>query len=417
MIPVDRARAGGTKLVAFEGVSQPVGLEDGEALLRVFESVFRYWPHDVLPQDSAVEPLITVRPGENGRYFLEAPWLEKPARYSNAVNLACGLGVHINQAFLGGPGDYLCLHAAAARIGGRLVIFPNAYRAGKSTLTVCLAAAGARIFCDDILPVTRDSGVGLALGIAPRLRLPWPESLSPETVDFIRSRRGAENSQYLYVDLEPAEQAPFAETAPIGGIVVLNRRDGERARLERIGVGEALKHVVLRNFARKVPLSEALERLHEILLSAFCARLTFSDGDEAAALLVRQLSEWDGLDVGGAAARPAGPPELPVVDPLPPNGGAMLRRRDGVRERIADGELFLVDSSEQGIFHLNPIGTGLWRLLDGHCDIGEAVSILDEAFPEAGRDKIERDVRRLVSELIANGLLVRAGPSGSEQIK
>lgn len=399
-------------LVSFEGVAPPVVLEDGDTLLPIFESVFRYWPRQVLRDRAPDAPVITVRPGEKGRYWLEAPWLDKPVRYSNGVNLACGLGVNVNQAFLAGPDDYLCLHAGAARIGGRLVVFPNAYRAGKSTLTVCLAAAGARIFCDDILPVVRDSGLGMALGITPRLRMPWPVDLAPRTVDFIEARRGAENSQYLYVDLGEDEQAPFGETAPFGGIVLLNRREGARASLERIGVGEALKHVVLRNFARKVPAAESLDRLHEILTSAYCARLTYSSGDEAAEFLVRELSDWEALLPPAPADKGDEATQAPIREPVDAATSGRLRRREGIRERLTDGELFLVDSSDQAIFHLNPVGTGLWRLLDGACEVDEAVSILHEAFPDASREQIGQDVARLVSELIANGLLVDScGPN------
>lgn len=404
--------AAATTLVAFRNVPGPVALEGCAALLPVFGSVFRYWPHRVLDGGRADEPVIRVWPGEQGKYWLHAAWLDKPVRYTNGVNLACGLGVNVNQAFLNGPGDYLCLHSAAALIGGRLVVFPNAYRAGKSMLTVCLAAAGARVYSDDILPVDRETGRGMAIGITPRLRMPWPQNLSQATVDFIEARRGAENSQYLYVDLRPGEQAPFGETAPFGGIVLLDRKQAGPATLEPVGVGEALKHLVLRNFARKVPVEDSLDRLHDILASAYCARLTYSGGDAAAKLLVERLSDWEALE------RPSGTP-VPPAEPAGPvrpvaAGRGRLRRREGVRERMTDGELFLVDSSEQAIYHLNAVGTGLWRLLDGACDIDEAVAILHEAFPEAGREQVERDVAQLVASLLARGLLIKVGSSDPE---
>ncbi len=391
--------------LSFEGVAGHIQLEDGDHLLSVFESVFRHWPHRALTDDPQGQPVITVRAGDRGVHWIHAPWLDKPARYSNSVNLACGFGVNINRAFLAGPGEYLCLHAAAAEIGGRLVVFPNAYRAGKSTLTVCLAAAGARIFCDDILPVLRNTGNGMALGITPRLRLPWPANLGHGTAEFVAARRGAENSQYLYVNLRDGEQAPFGDTAPFGGIVLLNRREGERARLETVGLGEALKYVVLRNFARRVPMKESLERLHEILASTYCARITYSSGDEAAALLVDRFADWRELDRPGPRSDTVAAAEMTAL-PGSRSVDGRLRRSDGVTERIADGELFLVDSSREAIYHLNPVGTGLWRLLDGGCDVADAIGILHAAFPEASRADIERDVAKLVKDLQARGLLV-----------
>lgn len=403
--------AAANTLVDFRNVPGPVALEECDSLLPVLRRVFRYWPHAVQDKTNVHEPVIRVWPGKQGRYWLDAAWLEKPTRYTNDVNLACGLGVNVNQAFLNGPGDYLCLHSAAAAIGGRLVVFPNAYRAGKSMLSVCLAAAGARVYSDDILPVDRQTGRGMAIGITPRLRLPLPETLSQETVDFIAARRGPENSQYLYVDLRPDEQAPFGETAPFGGVVLLDRQEEGPASLEPVGVGEALKHLVLRNFARKVPVETSLDRLHQILASAYCARLTYSAGDDAARLLVERLADWDALD---RPARLADTPDAGTGRARPAGGRGRLRRRDGVRERMTGGELFLVDSSEQAIYHLNAIGTGLWRLLDGACDIDEAVDILHEAFPETGRDQVEKDVGRLVASLLARGLLVEAGSPDPE---
>jgi len=392
-----------TTRLSFRNVARPIELENGPELLPILDSVFRYWPREVLPDGGTDEPVITVTAGDRGRYWLRAPWLDEPVRYSNGVNLACGLGVNINQALLAGPGEYLCLHAAAAEIGGRLVIFPSAYHAGKSTLTVCLAAAGAQVFCDDILPVVRRTGLGMALGITPRLRLPWPANLTERTIEFIEARKGAENRQYLYVDLDEQEQAPFGDTAPIGGVVLLNRREGQPARLERIGLGEALKHLVLRNFARKVPMDASLDRLHEILVSSYCARLTYSSADDAAELLMACLPDWQRHDTPPHAAEPAGRATLPDAKR---GGRGRLRRCPGIRERLVDGELFLVDSSGKAIYHLNAMGTGLWRLLDGACDIDEAAAILAEAFPDTGSERIEQDVRRLIKDLLACGLLI-----------
>lgn len=400
---MDCQAAQATTRLSFRNVIRPIELDNGSELLPILDSVFRYWPHEVLSDCGTDEPVITVTAGDRGRYWLHAPWLDEPVRYSNGVNLACGLGVNINQAFLAGPGEYLCLHAAAAEIGGRLVIFPSAYHAGKSTLTVCLAAAGARIFCDDILPVVRRTGLGMALGITPRLRLPWPTNLTERTSEFIEARKGAENRQYLYVNLEEHEQAPFGDTVPIGGVVLLNRSEDQPARLKRIGLGEALKHVVLRNFARKVPMDASLDRLHEILVSSYCARLTYSSADDAAELLMTCLPDWQLHDTPHHAAEPAGWPAIPDAKR---GGQGRLGRCPGIRERLVDGELFLVDSSGQAIYHLNAVGTGLWRLLDGACDINEVTVILAEAFPDAGRERIERDVRGLIKDLLACGLLI-----------
>ena len=199
----------------FESIDRPVQIDDDEALFSPLPSVFRYWPFHEAAGLASDEPVVTVRREGTG-YRLFARWRAKPPRYSNPVNLACGLALNLNRAMLEQERSYLCLHGAGLQIGGRLVVLPNYYRAGKSALTVCLAAGGARVFSDDILPLLPD-GSGMALGVSPRLRLPLPAGLGKRSLQFIKRRRGAVNAQYLYVQLEPHEQARFGETSDFGG--------------------------------------------------------------------------------------------------------------------------------------------------------------------------------------------------------
>ena len=334
---------GAIMLLTFDKVARPVHLEGVDSAPPAFVSVFRFWPWWSMPEDATADPLIRITP-EGDAFWLEAPWLGERLHYSNAVNLACGLAVHVNHAMLMDRPDLLCLHGAGIEIDGRLVVFPNAYRAGKSLLTACLAAAGARVFSDDILPVDRNSRQGIAIGVSPRLRLPLPEATGARSRRFIEERSGAKNAQYLYVELDERRQAPFGEQSPFAGFVLLERRDNSPAVLEPVSDGETLKQLVLRNFARQIPAAASLDFLHGLVSSAACYKLTYSVGDEAADVLMNRFSDPATLahDIEAKAAsnmlaRPG--------DMKPDGGGDHIRRSPGIGERLVGDGLFLTDET------------------------------------------------------------------------
>ncbi len=397
--------------LSFEGISRPVEIEGGRAILPVIRSVFRYWPFREVGDDAGTAPIVSARKDGSG-YRVHTGWRDDPPRYSNPVNLACGLGVQVNRALLEEQEAHLCFHGAALEIGGRLVLLPNYYRAGKSTLTACLAGAGARVFTDDILPV-RPDGAGMALGISPRLRLPLPDAMGVRSRRFVERRRGAANKQYLYVEMNGGEQARFGETAPIGGIVLLNRHDSRPASLEPASEADVLKQLVLRNFVRQMPAATALEKLHGFVAASICYRLTFSDGDEASDLLMKRYTEApmpepktaSGLRVNGGDASLCNNNMA---------GGEHPRRKPGISERPVGEEIFLVDAAGETIYHLNSVGAGFWRLMDGTCGLREAVAVLHQAFPDVDRARIDADVGALARSLQLRGLLLEGRVTGRD---
>lgn len=392
-------------LLTFDNVARPVRLESVENAPSAFVSVFRYWPWWSIPEDSAADVQIRVTPDGNA-YWLEAPWLDEKLRYNDAVNLACGLAVQVNHAMLLDRPNLICLHGAGIEIDGRLVVFPNAYRAGKSLLTASLAAAGARVFSDDILPIDRNSRQGIAIGVSPRLRLPLPRTLGERSRRFIEGRSGGKNAQYLYVELEERLQAPFGEQSPFAGFVLLERRDGAPATLEPVSDGETLKQLVLRNFARQIPAAASLDFLHGLVASSACYRLTYSVGDDAADVLMARFGDRAILarDVEAKSsndllARP--------LDMNPASGGDHIRRSPGIGERLVGDGLFLTDRIGESVYHLNLVGAAVWRLLDGECSLDEAKTVIHQAFPDAPAGQINRDIDRLVQDLVDQGLLIQ----------
>ena len=392
-------------LYAFKGLSRPVELPEGP-VVEVLSAVLHGWRFLPLSEAGSLDPLIRLIE-DKGRYRLESPWQDGPPRDRNAVDAVCAFIVDLVHAYVADTPSLLCLHCAAAEFGGRLVIFPGAYRSGKSTLMASLAAAGTRIHADDVIPINAHGDLAVAPGIAPRLRLPLGAEANPALRRFVAAHRGPASSRYQYLALDASRLARHGDKAPIGAFVVLDRQPGARAVLVPLSESEALGKVILRNFARDVPASEILERLHALVANAPCFRLVYSDVDRAATLLRDVFSRWsEHRRVGGTSAAPP----VAVHPPVRVVAAGHLVRMPGVKEKAVGEELFLVDPDDQSIHQLSAVGAALWRLLAQPCPLEDAVDVLHQAFPNVKRARIKKDVQGLVAGLEKRGLL----SSGSE---
>ncbi len=114
----------------FAGISAPVALVDCEELVPVIRAVLRGWPVRETDFPSSDDAVITIRKTIDG-YRRESRWLSRPTTYRDPVNAVCDFLVDLVKAFVADRPSMLCLHTAAVELGGGLVIFPNAYKAGK----------------------------------------------------------------------------------------------------------------------------------------------------------------------------------------------------------------------------------------------------------------------------------------------
>jgi len=387
-------------LYAFKGLSRSVELPEGP-VVEVLSAVLHGWRFTPLDEAGSLDPLIRLT-GDKGRYRLESPWQEGPPRNRNAVDAVCAFIVDLVHAYVADTPSLLCLHCAAAEFGGRLVIFPGTYRAGKSTLMASLAAAGTRIHADDVIPINAHGDLAVAPGIAPRLRLPLGAEASPALRRFVAAHRGPASSRYQYLALDASRLARHGDEAPIGAFVALDRQPGARTVLVPLSESEMLGKVILRNFARDVPASDILERLHALVANAPCFRLVYSDVDRAANLLRDVFSRWsEHKRVGGTSAAPP----VAVHPPVRDVASGHLARMPGVKEKAVGEELFLVDPADQTIHRLNAVGAALWRILAQPCCFDDAVEVLHQAFPNVKRARIQKDVQGLVAGLEKRGLL------------
>jgi len=73
-------------------------------------------------------------------------------------------------------------------------------------------------------------------------------------------------------------------------------------------------------------------------------------------------------------------------------------KKDHVSWRLIEGRAYLVDRDEGELLELNPVGTEIWRALDGSRDIGDIVTHVCQTF-DVSRKKAEKDTVRFVERL------------------
>ena len=396
--------------VKFEDLSRPIQLSNCRSLIEHFPLIFAGWKYIELPTTDQ-SPIITITLDRNGDYRLKAEWLEKTSKYDDEVDTVCALVARLVKARVLEDMNLLCLHGAAVEMGGELIIFPNRYRAGKSVLSVCLAAAGFKLYSDDVLPISLATGEGIAPGIAPRLRAPYPDNLSDAARKFIESRAVLQGKRYHYLDLRRDMLAPRDRRAPIGAFVFLERSEGAAAELQPASEAEVLRQVVWQNFAREVDAPRILSRLGQVVNNSRGFRLRYDSADDAVALLKRTFGHQ----------KPPAPsvsqrdiemhsPQTAKND-VPPG---CLQRKHGISEITTDGDAFLADANGAAIHHLNAVGSAIWNLLAEPITIEQIIELLLVAFPEAEAGQVERDVRKLIRTLNSKKLLVEGpGHAGS----
>jgi len=395
--------------LTFEGLERPVSLVDCRHLLDHIPLVFPGWQIDVLSEYTG-PPILTLG-YEKSTYILEADWLKKPIRRTDLVDTLCGLVVEVVRSYVRDNLNLLCLHGAAANFAGKLVVFPSKYRAGKSVLSACIAAADIHLFCDDVLPISIVEGHGIAPGLAPRLRIPLPDNLSPKSRKFIQSSTGLEGNQYLYLDLDNDHLAARGSQAPVGAFILLEREEGAPLSLEAVSEAEVLHQVVWQNFARDAEAPRILEQLSWLVSGAQRFRLRYDRAEDAVDLLKKTFKTWPSKVPKGPESIATTAPDSNSPTLVPPD--CYLRRAE-IRVVSINGESFLADSEGAAIHHLNPVGTAIWTLLAEPVTMVDMVDLLLTAFPGIGDDQVRDDVAALVDTLASKNLLLvgsdRASP-------
>lgn len=398
-------------LLQFDSITRPVLLEQGLKVLPALARAFAGWPHREVARDGRPDPLINVLV-EDEEYVLQAPWLDKPMKFRDAVALAEGMVPVIQWAWLRERHSMLWINGAAVEINGELIVLLGGRRSGKSLVASCLALGGNRIFADGLLPVLPESGTGLSLGLAPRIRLPLPPGLSWSVRSTLEMQKGNGNGALFHLNPGRDKLARFGQQAPIRAFVLLDRVDGAPAALRAARQGTVLKRLVLDSGSERLDAVDVMQGLQSLIGNAGCYRLAYSDPEAARATLRGRFAMWPASGTNRTGISVSMTADATRRRPTPPRApeGRRFCRPDGIRERVVDGDLFLVDQGGNTIYHLNGLGAGLWALLDDSHGLNDVIGVLEDAFPYMDRVALEDDVAALVGELTQRGLLLELRP-------
>ena len=88
----------------------------------------------------------------------------------------------------------------------------------------------------------------------------------------------------------------------------------------------------------------------------------------------------------------------------------MLVRNPSVLWRELDGEAILLDPQAGCSYNLNPVGTLIWKLLDGQHSAEDIVAAICEAY-DVEPEQASRDVQYLFEDLLTNNLVSSSLPS------
>lgn len=85
----------------------------------------------------------------------------------------------------------------------------------------------------------------------------------------------------------------------------------------------------------------------------------------------------------------------------------LFKQNPEISERGVEDVVFLVNSDSETVFHLNELGTAVWRMFTDPTTIHQAITVVQQAFPESDHRKIKHDVDRLIDDLAKQNLLIR----------
>jgi hypothetical protein len=408
------AESGEDVWLQFADTGSPLVLTGCRELLPFFRTILTEWPHEVrtAPDPAQPTPFLFIEKS-NLKYVMHSQFMDASKTFSDPVDLVCAVIVEIAWETLRHNPEWLCLHCAAIEKDSRLIVFPNTRRAGKSTMTTALGLRGMNIFTDDFmaLDVGKDGHVaGMASGIAPRMRLPWPASVSEPLRNRLISSEVVRSARYSYHATLENMPVKRGRRRPIGAFVILDRAENCEAEFLPASRAEALRATITQNFSRAGNAGRILQMLYYLACNLPTLRLRYSD-TEAAAALVDDYFSKSPLALPKEPAPETDPANYKTPDlqnrkngaPLPSNG--KLVRAGGVIEYLLDDTHFLADEEGYGIFRLDPLSGAAWNLLQTPASLEEMIDIFQHAFPEQAPDVISHDIQMLLRDMFRNRLI------------
>lgn len=405
---------GATRLL-FEDTQHAVELNGCEHLVALFRTIMPGWSFLRLEDHEAeISSFLTVR-SQGSRYLVDSVYADKSRLIADPVDVVCAIVADLAWATVDANARWLCLHCAAFEIKGGLVLFPNIHRSGKSTLATVLGLKNVPIFTDDFLAIEVNQQrivCGLSSGVAPRMRQPWPPDLSSEMMRNLSSSLIASSRAYSYHSSSAFVGMPVkrGKRLPIRAFVLLNRDvDLQSTKIAPIDKADVLTSIIKQNFARSRNASKILRGLHFLASNLPGYEMQYQNAEKGADQIIDFFQNSDRFKA------PLMPEAIFNNDPDPAlerseihstwDQDTLLSQVSGVDSYCSDEATFLADTTGFAIHKLDPIGSIIWKLMAEPISGREIVELLCISFPDTGHSQIESDVMRLLSKLLAAGLI------------
>ncbi|MDP4822595.1 MAG: PqqD family protein [Aestuariivirgaceae bacterium] len=277
--------------------------------------------------------------------------------------------------------DTLCLHAAAARIGNKTILFVAPFGTGKSSLIASLAAKGAEIMSDDALlfdaPTLSIQGMNLAL----RLRRRFIDFASVPLQHWVEANRLYAGRRYVFLKPREVSAARFSVT----DVMLLNRQpDPVAVSAVEVPTSRILPRLIWHNLSRHHAPSRISMLATRLAAGVRCSSLNFSDAEMAAEFLLSGDFTL-GKHVDGALLESFS------------SANIQLTRTD-------NGAIVSNDDNGQ-IFEINETAFVIWTLIGkfgGRDEILNALEVIYEGTPQV---ELGLELDRCVNLFCGNGFI------------
>jgi len=394
--------------VRFAGVNRPLIVANAPEVISGISAVTRGWDRTYGPASPTDLDKGAGRVDRGQRGFdVASSFVETRFMGLPLASAVCAALADVAEARAATYPEVALLHAAAVEMRGQVVAFVGRSRAGKSTL---VARLGMRddllVYCDDMLPVNPD-GTAVALGIAPRIRLPLPPAAKPAFCAHVAAATVLVDDSYAF--LSTPNLAPYGTTAKLGAVVWLDRSARGKPRISAVPAAEAISRLREADMQTADDAGARATRLEAIVAGVTCLEMVYADLEEAVATICSLMGGAEGAPAltpararRGKGRRRAVPPDLPLVrDPL-------------AVTRPAPSGLWLTRRNASGLVHLNSVGAAIWELLEEGATCTGVSAVLAEVFPEIEERQILADVEQLLGDMLDVGLVHPAEPVAVE---
>jgi hypothetical protein len=411
---IQRSGSVGDIDIVFSDTACQIRLRNCEPLLTTITEICHGWPYEIFANGfPSSQPFLLLERSAD-RYHLSSDELDKTKSFTDPVDAVCSMIVELAWASLRNNPDWLCIHCAAVEIAGRLVVFPNARRAGKSTISTLLGLKGYKVFTDDFLAVevSQQNVIhGISSGISTRMRKPWPSSFSTSNISRLNQSMNVTSKQYSYHNKNNNMPIPRGARCPIGAIVLLERNDDIALEIAPAKLEKTLRTIILQNFARANNSANILEVLYCLVSQVSCYELKYSNAEDAILLLESEFKRWEKEEprvlsnqFNSREAPNLDGPSYEVLAAV--NKSHYFHKNSDVVEYSVGEIRFLATPNGKSIFQLDEISTSVWNALSKPIRPNDIIELFCYAFPDQERSTIETDIGKLLQKFANNEMIV-----------